>query len=204
MMCGLSHRRFVLAGLVLIFQCGFGMAQTIRDVDGNTYRVMRAGRYLWMAENLRVAHDPQGNPLSCYEIENPYMDTCHYGFLYSWTAAMDSSQVSGTRGICPEGWHIPTDAEWDSLAEWAGGITLAGMVLKRQGPGQFGILMSGNYNNIQEAGYYFGEEAYFWTSDAYSLTAAWMRHFGLNRKNVNRSTVPKHYGFSIRCVRMMH
>lgn len=193
--------RAIVAGLTLSIWSYEITAQTVQDFDGNNYRVIKAGRYQWMAENLRVMHDPQGNSLDCYTIENPYMDTCHYGILYNWSTAMDSAQVPGSQGICPQGWHIPTDAEWDSLTEWAGGIRQAGLVLKRQAPDEFGVIMAGNYNFIQQADYYFGQGAYFWTSDSFSPTAAWMRHFGLNLKNINRSTVAKHYGFSIRCVR---
>jgi uncharacterized protein (TIGR02145 family) len=176
----------------------------VTDTDGNIYPVIQAGRYLWMAENLRVAHDPQGNMLDCFKIENPYMDSCHYGFLYSWTTAMDGAVVAGAQGICPDGWHLPSDAEWDSLTGWAGGVNTAGMVLKRKGDGLFGVVMAGNYNFLQKDYYSFGENAYFWTSDTYSPGAAWMRHFAPHLRNINRSTVVKHYGFSIRCVRVMN
>lgn len=176
-------------------------AQTVKDCDGNTYPIMKAGNYLWTGENLRVRHDLDGKKLEYFEIINPYMDSSHYGLLYSWLTAMDSCEREGAQGICPAGWHIPSDAEWDSLTEWAGGINTAGVVLKRQGPGMFGVLMSGNYNPIQGMDFYFGEEAYFWSSTSFSLTAAWMRHFGQEVKNINRSTVQKHYHFSIRCVR---
>jgi uncharacterized protein (TIGR02145 family) len=199
----ICFRTIVILLISVFYEVGtFG--QSVRDIDGNTYLVIQAGRYQWMAENLRVMHDPQGNTLVYHMIENPYLDTSHYGFLYSWATAMDSSDVPGVQGICPEGWHLPTDAEWDSLTEWAGGIEVAGMVLKRQGPGNFGVLMSGNFNPIQEKEYYFGEEAYYWTSDAFSLHTAWMRHFGYEIRNINRSTVGRHYGFSIRCVRGMN
>lgn len=197
----LTYLRTIATGWALMAVTGIIMGQTVRDIDGNIYPVYHAGNWLWMAENLRTTHDPQGNDLHYYAIENPYMDTNRYGLLYSWQTAMDGSDVSGAQGICPSGWHIPTDAEWDSLTEWAGGVNLAGLVLKRQGPCQFGVLMAGNYNNVQHTDYYFGEEAYFWTSDSYSPSAAWMRHFGSDLKNINRSTVAKHYGFSIRCVR---
>lgn len=194
----------IIAGLIMASSCYRLASQVVCDIDGNRYRVVRAGRYQWMAENLKVAHDPQGNKLDYYAIENPYMDTSQYGFLYSWTTAMDSSEIPGTRGICPDQWHLPTDAEWDSLTEWAGGINKAGLVLKKQGIDEFSVLMAGNYNLLLEMNFYFGEQAYFWTSDQFNHTTAWMRHFGVNMKNINRSTVGKHYGFSIRCVRAIN
>lgn len=194
-----SMALFVLANSSLLYQDIY--AQTVIDRDGNKYSVFSAGNYHWMSENLKVEHDPDGHPIDFYRIINPYMDTTHYGLLYSWETAMDSSSIPGSRGICPDGWHIPTDSEWDSLVEWAGGITIAGTVLKSQGIDSFGVQMAGNYNFLLKDFYSFGENAYFWTSDSYSVTASWMRHFGLSLKNINRSTVAKHYGFSIRCVR---
>jgi uncharacterized protein (TIGR02145 family) len=129
------------------------------------------------------------------------MDDAPYGLLYGWYTAMDSVEAEGTRGICPEGWHIPTDAEWDSLTVWAGGINTAGLALMRSGGDEFRILLSGNFNPIQHIHSYFGEQAYFWTSTSYSHHAAWMRNMGKPKKNISRSTVRKHYGFSVRCVK---
>ena len=176
-------------------------AQTVTDFDGNIYPVFQAGKDLWMGENLRVSHDPKGNPIEFYAIQNPYMDSCRYGLLYDWSTATDSIEAPGTQGICPDGWHLPTDAEWDSLTEWAGGVDIAGIALKKSGQDKFEAIMAGNYNPIQKLHSYFGEHAYFWTSDSYSLQSAWMRHLGHVRKNIDRSTVKKHYGFSVRCVR---
>ena len=176
-------------------------SQEVRDVDGNAYTVVAAGEYLWMGENLRVRHDPGGNELTCFEVENPYMDDAPYGLLYSWQTAMDSCEYESAQGICPDGWHIPSDAEWDSLTAWAGGVNKAGVVLMQPGVDGLGVKLAGNYNPIQKMHSYFGEEAYFWTSTSYNHHAAWMRNVGKPKKNINRSTVSKHYGFSIRCVR---
>jgi uncharacterized protein (TIGR02145 family) len=196
--------QLILIPVMIMIAGQLSFSQTVEDTEGNSYPVIKAGNLWWMAENLRVSIDPEGNHLEYYRIENPYMDSSNYGFLYSWTTAMDSAWTPGSRGICPEGWHLPTDAEWDSLIAWAGGVNMAGAVLKRQGPDHFNALMSGNFNPISEIHSYFGEQAYFWTSDSYNCTYAWMRHVGSEVRNINRSTVGKHYGFSIRCVRTMN
>jgi uncharacterized protein (TIGR02145 family) len=154
-----------------------------------------------MAQNLVVKHDREGNELEFYEVKKPYMDDTEYGYLYSWHTAMDSTDSIGAQGICPDGWHLPTDAEWDSLVEWAGGIVNSGKRLMSCGPGKFSAPLAGNYNPVQRIHSYFGEQAYFWTSTPFSYHTAWMRNLGKPRRNINRSTVRKHYGFSIRCVR---
>jgi uncharacterized protein (TIGR02145 family) len=174
------------------------------DVDGNIYSIIQVGNYLWTGENMRIKHDNEGNDLNFFEIEKPYQDDKPYGCLYSWHTAMDSAETESSQGICPEGWHIPTDAEWDSLTAWAGGIDSAGINLMRMGDGKFGATLSGNYNPIQKIHSYFGEEAYFWSSSSFSHYTAWMRNIGKPKKNINRSTVKKHYGFSVRCVRRIH
>lgn len=204
MECRSYHFKLSLLLALLIFPGSYLSSQSVSDYDGNRYPVIRAGHLWWTAENLRVKHDPDGNPLSCFEVENPYLDKNPYGMLYSWATAMDSSMEEGARGICPQGWHIPTDAEWDSLMEWAGGVNQAGKTLMENGSDGFGALIAGNYNPIQDVHSYFGEEAYFWTSSSYNHYAAWMRNLGKPKKNINRSTVRKHYGFSVRCVKPVY
>ena len=100
--------------------------------DGKTYKTVKIGNQVWMAENLNYK---TANSY-CYE-DKPA--NCHkYGRLYTWAAAMDSAGIfsnagkgcgsgvtcgaSGTiRGVCPRGWHLPSDNEWKTLFEAVGG-----------------------------------------------------------------------------------
>jgi len=61
------------------------------------------GTQTWMAENLRVARDPEGNPVQCWCYDNDEQNCNKYGRLYTWEAAIKA---------CPKGWHLPSDEEW--------------------------------------------------------------------------------------------
>ncbi len=95
-----------------------------------------------MAENLKVKHYRNGDTIStgysnqewpnlstgAYAVyDNNDSNANTYGYLYSWYAVNDS------RNIAPEGWHIPTDEEWQTLVEYLGGSSVAGGKLKEEG-----------------------------------------------------------------------
>jgi len=111
--------------------------------DGKSYRKVKIGNQTWMAENLNY-HAPGSR---CYGengkvlnygsglITLPYgeiQENCaKYGRLYDWKTAMNESTGGGkVQGVCPPGWHLPSDAEWETLVENAGGWSVAGGKLK--------------------------------------------------------------------------
>ncbi|MCL2283223.1 MAG: fibrobacter succinogenes major paralogous domain-containing protein [Fibromonadales bacterium] len=96
--------------------------------QGQTYKTVKIGDQIWMAENLNYAV----NGSKCYDNLESNCDT--YGRLYDWATAMNlpsycnsnscsSPMQSPHRGICPEGWHIPSNADWDKLYRYANGTT---------------------------------------------------------------------------------
>ena len=135
--------------------CEYG--ELLDDRDGQTYKTVKIGDQVWMAENLNYAYT--GVPYEytynsvytsdssswCYDNDS---DNCtKYGRLYTWAAAMDSAGTWTTngkgcgyygecspscpvRGICPEGWHLPDTTEWQTLFDAVGGESTAGKVLK--------------------------------------------------------------------------
>ena len=90
--------------------------------DGKVYRIAKVGGQTWMAENLNYA--AKGS--KCY---NNNADCCaEYGSLYDWNTAMNGASSSklnpsGVKGICPDGWHLPSNAEWRELADFDGSKT---------------------------------------------------------------------------------
>ncbi len=109
---------------------------TVTDIDGNVYKTVQIGSQTWMAENLRVTHYPDGTPIlkGVLDAQWAYTDSmafCWYkndsamyadthGALYNWRAAMHGSSrseavPSGVQGVCPDGWHLPSDMEWQHL-----------------------------------------------------------------------------------------
>lgn len=101
----------------------------LEDIDGNVYKAVKIGDQWWMAENLKVTHYRNGDPIprvpservwpiltsgAYCEYENDTSFVKPYGLLYNWYAAVD------TRGLAPEGWHVPTDEEWKELELYLG------------------------------------------------------------------------------------
>ncbi len=96
------------------FECGDFL---IDSRDGSAYETIQIGNQCWMVENLNYAGNVNGNSW-CYDSDPSNCDT--YGRLYDWTAAMEgasssSANPSGVQGICPDGWHMPSDDEWQEL-----------------------------------------------------------------------------------------
>ena len=110
------------------FFCGF---DTVTDYDGNVYHTVEIGQQCWLKENLRTTHYadgsiiPVGTELSettayRYYPNDNSANVPIYGYLYNWTAVMhgaasSSANPSGVQGICPEGWHVPSEAELTQL-----------------------------------------------------------------------------------------
>lgn len=100
-----------------------GCGNNITDADGNSYPTVQIGGQCWMAKNMNVgtlipaksSPDPNNQIIEkwCYAGNANNCNT--YGAYYSWDEAMQGSMTEGAQGICPAGWHIPTDAEFNVL-----------------------------------------------------------------------------------------
>lgn len=107
-------------------RCG---EKLIDSRDGHEYKTVCIGDQEWMAENL----DYESPDSHCYGDTAEYCDT--FGKLYSHNEVMNgaepsNSNPSGVQGICPAGWHVPSVAEWQQLADFLGGLSVAGGDLK--------------------------------------------------------------------------
>ncbi len=109
------------------FVCG---TSTVADFDGNIYHTLQLGNQCWMKENLRSTHYSDGTLISQGSITQSSTTTRYYynpgnsqeyGYLYNWPAAKGTSNVSANnQGVCPSGWHLPSDAEWTQLTQYMG------------------------------------------------------------------------------------
>jgi len=119
-----------------------GCGNTVNDIDGNTYNVIQIGTQCWMKENLKTARFKDGSsipssqdsvawlnsaslsaPVWCNHSASSSNDAL-YGKLYNWYAVTDS------RGVCPTGWHVPTEDEVLTLTTYLGGSTTCGGKMK--------------------------------------------------------------------------
>ena len=147
---------------------------TVTDEDGNLYHNLKIGNQCWMKENLNTgvkinastqATDNNIIEKHCYNDEDSKCD--EYGGLYHWNELMNWADIEGTQGICPDGWHIPTLADWSSLVNFLGGEDVAGGKLKETGVAHWdygnnatnssgftalgaGYLFFGNYGSSQQ------------------------------------------------------
>jgi len=197
---------------------------TVEDIDGNVYQTVIIGTQLWMAENLKVTHYRNGEAipnitdnsewegLTTGAYCNYYNDEHNvaiYGRLYNWYAVNDS------RGLAPEGWHIPSSTEWQALVDYLGDSTVAGGKMKEAGythwhppntgatnESGFTALPGGNRTTASVGGYNnMGYNAIFWFSTEYSSSNAYSCYLPYNYSEFWRSTFKKFCGFSIRCVK---
>ena len=109
---------------------------TVTDVDGNIYNTIQIGDQCWMRENLRTTkyadntYIELGSSTSTFTAyrycpDNNSSNVSTYGYLYNWLAVMGSASASstnpsGVQGICPTGWHVPSQAEWTQLTNYVG------------------------------------------------------------------------------------
>lgn len=212
--------------------CESDCPPTVTDYDGNVYQTVLIGDQCWMMENLKVTHYRNGNPIPyvidggqwsglstgayCEYGNNP-ANVETYGRLYNWFAVDDS------RGLAPEGWHVPNDEEWKQLemylgmsqaeadgSSWRG--TDEGGKLKEDGTTHWNHPNTGATNESSftalPGGYrttgsffYMGSTTSFWSSTESGTQIAWFRKLDYEYSQVARSADQKIFGLSVRCVR---
>ncbi|MEA1936926.1 MAG: FISUMP domain-containing protein [Patescibacteria group bacterium] len=199
----------------------------VKDIDGNIYNTVKIGDQCWLKENLKVTKNPAGEKITryCYD-NNPSICDTDDGGLYNWDTAMNNSTIEGAQGICPDGWHIPKDLEWNNLIRYlkndeetcdsAGAYDCASVkkkLLSKESIG-FEFVYSG-YLYTDESFKNRGTKGYFWSSldagdqvswkkensHADKRNHAWARFLELSRPNVYSSGSLKKEAYSIRCLR---
>jgi uncharacterized protein (TIGR02145 family) len=193
---------------------------TMTDIDGNQYQIVKIGDQIWMAENLKVTHYSNGDPIPnvtnlwgtltsgaycVYNNNNDLMDT--YGILYNWFA------VNDTRKIAPEGWHMPTDEEWQTLVDYLGGPSVAGGKLKETGTTHWAYpntgatnssgfnAIPGGYCHTNGLFYYMGAFSVWWSSTQYNSNYSWYRSISYSGPGIDRDRYYKTLGHSVRLVK---
>ena len=188
---------------------------------GQTYNTVQIGSQCWFRENLNVGMqiydtlDQTNNGITEKYCYNNLAANCNtYGGLYQWDEAMQYSTTEGVKGICPTGWHLPTDAEWTTLTTFLGGESIAGGKMKEAGLTHWASPNTGATNSSGFTAlpggyrYYYGSfydltiDAYFWSSSQTDATHAWYRGLYYSYEDVGRYYGgSKTNGFSGRCVK---
>ena len=162
--------------------------------EGQTYNTVLIGDQCWFKENLNYA---TGNSW-CYD--NDHAKCATYGRLYDWETAL---------GVCPSGWHTPSDAEWIILTDYLGGTNVAGDKMKsssgwhNNGNGSnssgFTALPSGSRSSNGNFGGLM-KSASFWSSTEKSSFGAWYRSLSSSSGYLHENVYSKGDGNSVRCL----
>jgi uncharacterized protein (TIGR02145 family) len=203
---------------------------TVKDIDGNTYNTVQIGTQCWTKENLRVTKYRDGTIIPLDEsggifgyLNNQTWSSrtkgartvyyhsadslATYGYLYNWYAVAD------TKGLCPSGWHVPSDSELTTLTNYLGGESVAGGKMKSTGTT---IWNSPNTGATNESGFSalpggyrsnggsfsrVRADAFFWSATEGDSGNAWYRYHSYNNGFVYGASNQKQSGFSVRCLR---
>jgi uncharacterized protein (TIGR02145 family) len=207
---------------------------SVTDIDGNSYETVTIGSQVWMKENLKVSKYRNGDLIStnldnstwentttgAYSIyNNDATNNTNYGKLYNWYAVADP------KGLCPVGWHVPSDGEWKTLEISLGMSTIDADLTGGRGTAQnvggklkststlwntpndgatnasgFSGLPGGtrSFNGVYVS---IGIYGYWWSSTESSTTLAWTRYLDYPYGYSGRGESDRRDGFSVRCLR---
>lgn len=201
----------------------------IFDFEGNSYKTIKIGSQIWMAENLKstlyndgtIIHNIENDsdwlqaktPSFCW-LDNNISNKNRYGALYNW-------KVVQTGKLAPSGWRVPTDADWEKLFQYLGGKVIAGAKMKDAGTAHWSTPNSGATNESGWSGlpgmfrhwwgpfpstsetHFPGVFGYFWsaTSMATHVKEANFISLGHTLHDVYIGRAPQAMGFSVRCIK---
>jgi uncharacterized protein (TIGR02145 family) len=193
--------------------CPCGPQTTFIDArDSTVYMIVNIGAQCWMKENLRYDQSSFGNAYQhCYD-----PPTCsNYEMFYDWDAAMQGSapsysNPSGVQGICPAGWHLPSQGEWAELEAYLGGAITAGGKMKEIGhwfAPNTGATNSSEFSALPKGYFQWGNNygsgmwTYYWSTGEFDMDYAWSRHLTYDSEQIMTTMEDKLRGVSIRCVK---
>lgn len=201
---------FLFAAILLIISCSNGT---------NDIASIKISSQTWAKKNLDVATFRNGDPIPeaktieewiksgkenkpawCYYNDKPTLGD-FYGRLYNWYA------VNDPRGLAPEGWHVPSDAEWTSLTDFLGSEAsymlkfTSGWDKKRNGNNKSGFkALPGGFRNNDGTFSNFGSYSSWWSSTEYSDSSALIRYIGSIDTRVHGGDANMLGGYSVRCL----
>ncbi len=224
----------------------------VTDYDNIQYTTVLIGNQCWMAENLKTIHYTNGTSIPnvtgnttwaalgnnntddayCY-YDNSASNSNTYGALYTWAAVMGDNAVSsntnpsGVQGVCPTGWHLPSDNEWKELEIYLGmtqaeadNIGYRGATIGSKLAGNSSLWSSGSLilstpfaisgfegfsggQRLWDSGNFASMSygGYWWSSTSNNSNNAWYRELNYFSSGVYRNNQEKSRGFSVRCVK---
>jgi uncharacterized protein (TIGR02145 family) len=187
--------------------------EVVKDYDGNVYKTIKVDSRIWMADNLKVTHYRNGELIpnikesqqwsnltkgACCDLTDNPANTKAFGLLYNWYTVAD------VRNVCPAGWHVPSDAEWNELTTLLSGDKGPGGAL----PGSAAINQNlfrflpegfrGYEGEFTGLGYGGGG---WWSGTESTAGIAFYRNVNYNTPGRQHMEGRKSFGYSIRCIK---
>jgi uncharacterized protein (TIGR02145 family) len=200
----------------------FSTPEVLKDNSGNTYNTLSIAKQVWMAENLRTTKYSDGTdiphvtsargwsklktPGYCWYNNDTASNKSTYGVLYNWYTVY-------TFRLCPSGWHVPDEEEWNILIDYLGESSLAGIKLKEEGtthwqkPGTGATNASGftalpgGSRDMKGLFVYNGLKGQWWCADDSTANTAWLRSMDFSNNGVTSFFNNKSEGSSVRCLK---
>jgi uncharacterized protein (TIGR02145 family) len=198
---------------------------SVKDIEGNTYKTVKIGTQLWMAENLKTTKYNDGNeiplvtendvwaklnsPAYCWYNNDSSENKQTYGAIYNWYAI-------NTNKLCPTGWHVPSDSDWHTMLISLENSNVAGGKLKEAGTAHWKIpnngatnksgftALPGGYRSIDGIFNFIGIAGYWWSSTQYDNSSALFYNIRYKYSLAYKYRSDKYCGFSVRCVMDNH
>jgi uncharacterized protein (TIGR02145 family) len=202
-LCSASASKTILVIAPSGFVCGSGLTD-IRD--NKVYQTVQIGAQCWMAANLNYGTLVSGNISqrdNCVPEKyclNDVSANCGDQTYYQWDELMQYGETVSTQGFCPPGWHVPTEADWNTLFANYISNGFAGSPLKYSGFSGFNAILSGA-RHLNKTWDYSGFAGFFWSSTIHGINKAWAH--GMNEADPSVSAYPsfRSNAFSVRCLK---
>jgi len=209
---------------IILFYAGITSCNTdsLKDIERNKYKTVTIGTQVWMAENLKTTKFNDGSSIPIVTDNEAWIklttpayswynnDSTEnkkaYGALYNWYAV-------STNKLCPAGWHVPTDEEWQTLTLYLDGYYTAGGKMKEKGTKHwkspnigatnesgFNALPAG-YRSLQGIFNYIGISAYWWSSTKYNESSVLFWNIRYRLGYIYKFRSENFCGFSVRCLK---
>ncbi|MGE5424062.1 MAG: FISUMP domain-containing protein, partial [Syntrophothermus sp.] len=172
--------------------------------DGKSYNTIQVGTQCWFAEDLNYGVEisetvhQRDNCINEKYTHHPSPVTGHS--IYQWDELMDYTSTPGEKGLCPPGWHVPAEAEWQTLFSNYTNNAFAAAALKYSGFSGFNAQMTGIIPQLTPL-HFYQYATIFWTSSSYGSNKAWAH--GMNETDPSVSVYPstRQNAFSVRCLK---
>ena len=205
---------------------GFACGDYLFDArDGQSYKTFKIGSQCWMAENINIGYridsitEPSNNNIIekyCYSDIELNCDT--FGGLYKWSEVMQYTTIEGVQGICPQGWHIPTDTEWCELTQFidptvnCSTLGYSGTDIGYKMKSLEGWNIGGNGSNSSKfnalpagllTSYYIelGNITYYHSSTEVVNDVSWYHMLKYDASNIFRHKGSPNFAYSVRCMK---